>query len=305
MIILGLYLGLHVPAVVFFEGIPLYKEYQELGFVFLFYFILLFFFLLFFFRSSLWTWALFFCLLYYLIIVEKAAGFSGVPAAPPLINYLCSLFLFLAVYYLAFLFFVLIIRSALSFIFYNICLFFQITPKISTTEKTALTVGQPWIEKNFLTGCLEIKNLLSQKFPVLSKTEQDFLNQQTEELCSFSSEWDFLKRKKLNLKEEDFLKKQKFLGLNIPKKYGGWDFSAFAHAKVVEKIASHNVPLSILTMVPNSLSPAKLLLQYGTEAQKEKYLRDLCLGEKWPCFGLTEPQAGSDASSHYFFSCFI
>ena len=266
----------------------LYKESPS----YLFFLFLFISFLLFFFRSSLWTWILFLFLLTYPKISFLSAEFLKFNVAWFDESVLSPL-----IYFLSFLFLFLIIRWALSFTFYNVILFLKIIPKISATEKTALTVGKSWIEKNFLTGCLEIKDLLSQKFPVLSKTEKDFLNQQTEELCSFSSEWNFLKRKKLNLKEEDFLKKQKFFGLNTPKKYGGWDFSPFAHAKVVEKIASHNVPLSILTMVPNSLGPAKLLLKYGTEAQKEKYLKDLCLGEKWSCFGLTEPQAGSDASS--------
>jgi len=50
-------------------------------------------------------------------------------------------------------------------------------------------------------------------------------------------------------------------------------------------------------MVPNSLGPAELLLKYGSPQQKEKHLKSLALGEKWPCFALTEVQAGSDASS--------
>ncbi|MEQ8663196.1 MAG: acyl-CoA dehydrogenase, partial [Gammaproteobacteria bacterium] len=48
---------------------------------------------------------------------------------------------------------------------------------------------------------------------------------------------------------------------------------------------------------PNSLGPAELLLRYGTEAQKEHYLPRLARGEELPCFGLTNPHAGSDAAS--------
>ena len=186
---------------------------------------------------------------------------------------------------------------ALSFLLYKIALFFKSVPKISETEKITLTVGDIGIEKDFLTGHIKKKKLLSKKFPVFSQEEESFLATQVERLCDISSEWDFLNRKKLNLQEEEILKKEKFFGLTLPKKYEGLNFSPLAHAKVIEKIASHNIPLSIITMVPNSLGPAELLLKYGSPAQKEQHLKNLALGKKWPCFGLTEAQAGSDASS--------
>ena len=50
-------------------------------------------------------------------------------------------------------------------------------------------------------------------------------------------------------------------------------------------------------MVPNSLGPAELLMHYGTSDQKKKLLPRLASGQEIPCFGLTEPSAGSDASS--------
>ena len=55
--------------------------------------------------------------------------------------------------------------------------------------------------------------------------------------------------------------------------------------------------LAITVMVPNSLGPAELLLHYGTEEQKKRWLPRLARGEDIPCFGLTEPQAGSDAGA--------
>ena len=185
----------------------------------------------------------------------------------------------------------------LPFLLYKLALIFKVLPKISETEKTALNTGDIGIEKDFLIGSIKKKTLLSQKFPVFSQEEKNFLNKQVENLCDLSSEWDFLKRKKLSRQEEEFLKEEKFFGLTLPKKYEGLGFSPLAHAKVIEKIASHNIPLSILTMVPNSIGPAELLLKYGSSTQKEKHLKSLALGKKWPCFGLTESQAGSDASS--------
>src|SRR5690606_9293487 len=94
-----------------------------------------------------------------------------------------------------------------------------------------------------------------------------------------------------------FIKEKKFLGMIIPKEYGGLGFSAMAHSEVIMKIASRSIPTCITVMVPNSLGPAELLIHYGTEEQKRKWLPRLANGDEVPCFGLTEPQAGSDASS--------
>ena len=183
------------------------------------------------------------------------------------------------------------------FLFYKLAFLFKVQTKISETEKIALETGDIGIEKELLTGTLTKKKLLSQKFPILSQEEKSFLKKEVEQLCEMSSEWNFLKTKHLSQQEESFLKKSKFFALVLPKQYEGLEFSPLAHAKVLEKLASHNIPLSILTMIPNSLGPAKLLLKYGSPSQKKQYLKSLALGEKEPCFALTEAQAGSDASS--------
>lgn len=186
---------------------------------------------------------------------------------------------------------------ALSFLLFQWIRKKNLIPKISQTEREALLSGTPWIEKEFFTGRLNFKKLLNQKIPQLTEEEKHFLNTKTEELCKISNEWNLMQSKKLHQKTIDFLKKEKFFGLIIPKQYGGLGFSPLAHAKVIEKLASHNIPLSIITMVPNSLGPAELLLKYGTAEQKTKHLPKLAVGEDIPCFGLTEVQAGSDAGS--------
>ncbi|MDE0092146.1 MAG: acyl-CoA dehydrogenase family protein, partial [Oligoflexia bacterium] len=191
----------------------------------------------------------------------------------------------------------LLFRFALSFLFFKRAKKLKLASKISRTERIALQVGESWVEKDFFTGRPNFKTLLNQKFPSLSKEEKEFLDTPVEKLCSLSTEWDFLKRRKLTQVEEEFLQKEKFFGLSIPKKYEGLAFSPFAHAKVIEKLAGYNIPLSIITMVPNSLGPAELLLKYGTEQQKDQYLPSLASAQLWPCFGLTEVQAGSSASS--------
>ena len=94
-----------------------------------------------------------------------------------------------------------------------------------------------------------------------------------------------------------YLKKEGFLGLIISKEYGGLGFSALGHSAVINKLASCSIPLAITVMVPNSLGPAELLMHYGTDDQKKNYLPKLAAGSEIPCFGLTEPGAGSDAGS--------
>ena len=94
----------------------------------------------------------------------------------------------------------------------------------------------------------------------------------------------------------EFLGKNKFFSFIIDEKYGGTNLSVKELSSVLTKITSVNPPLGVATMVPNSLGPGELLLHYGTEEQKEKYLPKLANGEFVPCFGLTGPNNGSDAT---------
>src|SRR5699024_1916857 len=61
--------------------------------------------------------------------------------------------------------------------------------------------------------------------------------------------------------------------------------------------ASRSIAAGVTVMVPNSLGPAELLLDYGTEEQKDHYLPRLADGREIPCFALTGPEAGSDAAA--------
>ena len=189
------------------------------------------------------------------------------------------------------------LRLGFSFLLFKLIKKKNLAPKISETERSALQAGTSGIEKELFTGRPDFQKLFKQKKPALLPEEIKFLNTKTQELCALSKEWDLVQRRKLHPATESFLKKEKFFGLTIPKKYKGHGFSPLAHAKIIERLASSNIPLSIITMVPNTLGPAELLLKYGTKEQKNKYLPRLALGEDWPCFGLTEVQAGSDASS--------
>jgi acyl-CoA dehydrogenase len=93
------------------------------------------------------------------------------------------------------------------------------------------------------------------------------------------------------------MRAHRFFGMIIPEAYGGLGFSARAQSEVVRKLAVASPTAGITVMVPNSLGPGELLLQYGTEAQKSWWLPRLADGREIPCFALTSEEAGSDAAA--------
>ena len=174
----------------------------------------------------------------------------------------------------------------------------KILPPVSQTEQEALEAGTVWWEGDLFSGRPDWKKLLAFPKPTLTAEEQAFLKGPTEALCRMSNEWE-ITHELYDLPQEvwQYIKTQGFLGMIIPKKYGGLEFSAYAHSEVVMKISSHSGTAAVSVMVPNSLGPAELLIHYGTEEQKNYYLPRLAKGLEIPCFALTGPEAGSDAGS--------
>ncbi|MCP5405737.1 MAG: acyl-CoA dehydrogenase [Pseudomonadaceae bacterium] len=170
-------------------------------------------------------------------------------------------------------------------------------PTIGETERIALEAGTVWWEGDLFSGKPNWRKLTDFKVRELSEDEQEFLNGPTEKLCSMLDDFDIAQRRDLPPAVWTFIKKNKFFGMIIPKEHGGLGFSAAAHSAVVAKISSVSFTAAVTVMVPNSLGPGELLLRYGTKAQKDHYLRRLATGEEIPCFGLTEPHAGSDAAN--------
>jgi len=170
-------------------------------------------------------------------------------------------------------------------------------PRISETEKTALRAGTIWVDGEFFSGKPNFDKIFQESYPSLSEEEQAFLDTQTNTVCEMTNDWEVFKKRDLSTEVWQYLKDEKFLGMIIPKEYGGLGFSALGHSAVIQKMASRSQVLAITTMVPNSLGPAELLLHYGTQKQKDHYLPRLADGRDIPCFALTEPLAGSDATS--------
>lgn len=172
-----------------------------------------------------------------------------------------------------------------------------VMPQISETERTALEAGVVWTEAELFSGKPSFKKIISEPYPELTKEENDFVNGPVNELCEMIDDWKIYRSREIPVPVFDYIKKKGFLGMIIPKNYGGLGFSALCHSEVIQKISTRSIAVGVTTMVPNSLGPAELLIHYGTDAQKDKWLPRLARGEELPCFGLTEPQAGSDAGA--------
>jgi acyl-CoA dehydrogenase len=174
----------------------------------------------------------------------------------------------------------------------------RMLPSMSDTEREALEAGTVWWDGELFTGRPNWNKLLSARAPQLTAEEQAFIDGPCEELCRMIDDWDITHRR-ADLPPEvwDFLKKKGFFAMIIPKRYGGLEFSAYAHSCVLVKLSSRSATVSSTVAVPNSLGHGELLLHYGTEEQKNHYLPRLARGEDVPCFALTAPRAGSDAAS--------
>ena len=172
----------------------------------------------------------------------------------------------------------------------------QSVPKLSKTEETALNAGDTWLEQDIFRGAIDWDRLTKVESK-LTEEEQAFLDNETQTLCAMIDEWQIQQQHDLPENVWQYLKDHGFFGLVIKKAYGGKGFSARAHSDIVVKISSRSGSAAVTVMVPNSLGPGELLDHYGTDEQKAHYLPRLAKGIDVPCFALTEPRAGSDATS--------
>lgn len=171
-------------------------------------------------------------------------------------------------------------------------------PSMSDTEREALDAGTSWWEKELFMGTPNWEAFANYPYPKLSEEEQSFIDNEVETLCAMLDEWQIQhKDKELSPEAWQFIKSNGFLGLIIPKEFGGLEFSSYAQSRVMSKIASRSPTAAVTCMVPNSLGPGELLMHYGTDEQKQRWLPGLAKGDEVPCFGLTGPEAGSDAGA--------
>jgi acyl-CoA dehydrogenase len=187
-------------------------------------------------------------------------------------------------------------RALISFFLFKA--YHQFLPPLSPTEKEALAAGTVDWDRELFSGMPNWEKCLAYPAPKLTEAEVEFIKGPVNELCALIDNWD-ITHNRFNLPDEiwGFLKAKKFFGMIIPKRYGGLEFSAIAHSNILTKIAARSISVGSVVAVPNSLGPAELLLRYGTEEQKNYYLPRLAEGKEIPCFALTGPEAGSDASA--------
>tara|TARA_Y100001970_G_scaffold94262_1_gene118829 strand:+ start:2707 stop:5073 length:2367 start_codon:yes stop_codon:yes gene_type:complete len=174
----------------------------------------------------------------------------------------------------------------------------NLLPKISQTEQEAIDAGNVWWDAELFTGNPNWEVLRSNPKAELPAEEQAFLDGPVNELCEMVDEWK-VSHKDYDLPQDvyDFVKEKGFFSFIIPKEYGGLEFSPLGLIYVMAKIGSRSGTLASMVGVPNSLGPAELLMHYGTDEQKKELLPKLASGEHVPCFALTGPYAGSDATS--------
>ncbi|TNV17262.1 acyl-CoA dehydrogenase [Buttiauxella sp. B2] len=176
--------------------------------------------------------------------------------------------------------------------------FRKVMPPMSRTEKEAIEAGTTWWEGDLFRGKPDWEKLHNYPQPKLTEEEQAFIDGPVEEACRLANDFQ-ITHEMADLPPElwAYLKEHRFFAMIIKKEYGGLEFSAYAQARVLQKLSGVSGILAITVGVPNSLGPGELLQHYGTEEQKDHYLPRLARGQEIPCFALTSPEAGSDAGA--------
>ena len=166
----------------------------------------------------------------------------------------------------------------------------RIIPKISDTELIALRSGTTCVDKEIFLGKVNISNVKQKKI------ENKFDDKKIDELIEKYGKIEKVYPSDKSDEILEYVGKNKFLSFLIDDEYGGCKLSVSELSSILTKISSVNPALGVITMVPNSLGPSELLLKYGTDEQKKEYLPKLADGTYIPCFGLTGPNNGSDAT---------
>ena len=168
----------------------------------------------------------------------------------------------------------------------------KLIPPITETEKIALNCGTVSMDRDIFRGKVNHNNY---KYPQLTK--RVFSRNELEDLASkFPSQEIYPGKNNSCKKTLDYLGENGYFALGIDKEYHGKRTTVEEMSEMLTYITSVSPSLGVVVMVPNSLGPAELIHEYGTYDQKQKYLPQLALGERIPCFGLTGPNNGSDAT---------
>ena len=174
-----------------------------------------------------------------------------------------------------------------------------VLPAMSDTEREALEAGDVWWDADLFTGNPDWEKLLAVAPATLTPEEQAFLNGPVDELCAHAR----------RLEDQLGMARPaaRGLGLHQARKILRHDHSEgiwrarllalCAFRSGAQDCRPRSVTAAVTVMVPNSLGPGELLMRFGTKEQQQRWLPRLADGREIPCFGLTSPEAGSDAAS--------
>jgi alkylation response protein AidB-like acyl-CoA dehydrogenase len=134
----------------------------------------------------------------------------------------------------------------------------KVVPKISQTERAALECGTIGIDKEIFNGTLNLEKLRGYNAS-LSDREKKYLKEVVNPLCETLDDNAIMKNQDMSPDNWNSIKKSGLLGMLIPEKYGGLNFSSHGRSKIVERIATRSGSAATSVMVPNSLGPAEQL----------------------------------------------
>lgn len=154
-----------------------------------------------------------------------------------------------------------------------------VLPSMSDTEREALEAGDVWWDADLFTGNPDWSKLLATAPAALTAEERAFLDGPVDKLCAMLDDWKInWELRDLPPEVWDFVKREKFFGMIIPKEFGGLGFSPYAHSEVVRKISSRSLVAAVTVMVPNSLGPGELLMRFGTRSSSKTGCRGSLMG---------------------------
>lgn len=172
-------------------------------------------------------------------------------------------------------------------------------PTITPSEREALKAGTVTWDGELFSGMPDWNKLYSYEPAKLSIEEQEFMEGPVQELTNHNhSTWDMY-HKDLTYRKDilELCKKHRVFGMITSKEYGGLGFDVTGVWQINMLLGSKLGNIGTWIGIASSIGAGELIERYGSKEQKEYYLPRLSKGDEIPCFALTSPIAGSDATS--------
>ncbi len=170
-------------------------------------------------------------------------------------------------------------------------------PAVDEADRVALEAGTVGWDGELFSGRPRWRRMFQQPAASLPEAERAFIADALPRLCAVVNDYR-TDNDSVDLPDAAWriLKEEGFLGLSIPVDLGGRGFSACGVAAIVMSLATRSASAAAIVAVCNLAGAVPLLLRYGTDAQKKRWLPELAAGREIPCFALSGPEAGSDAA---------